>query len=203
MRRLFAVAALVLLLTVLALRQSPSQTSGNAALASAPQFTTDGQLVRPKDYRRWIYLSSGLDMSYSPRADDGMHMFTNVFVLPSSYDYYLAHGTWPDKTMFVLELYGATSHGSINKHGQYQSDFMGLEAEVKDEKRFPDKWAYFGFEGRGNAASANSPSKNECWMCHEANAAVEHSFVQFYPELLNVAREKGTIKPTVHLGDNN
>jgi len=25
--------------------------------------------------------------------------------------------------------------------------------------------------------------------------------VQFYPELLKVAREKGTIKPTVHLED--
>ena len=39
----------------------------------------------------------------------------------------------------------------------------------------------------------------DCWNCHDENAAVEHSFAQFYPELLKIAREKGTIKLTVHL----
>lgn len=197
MRKVLVVAIMGLLIGALALRQGRSQTSGNSA--SAPQFTSDGKLVRPEGYRRWVYVSSGYGMSYSQKADDGMQMFTNVFVLPASYDYYLAHGTWPDKTMFVLEIYGSTSQGSINKHGQYQNEFMGLDVEVKDEKRFPDKWAYFDFNGREKAARATTPSKNECWNCHEANAAVEHSFVQFYPELLKVAKEKGTIKPTVHL----
>jgi hypothetical protein len=199
MKRVLVVAILGLMLGALALRQGPSQASGNTA--PAPEFTPDGKLARPEGYRRWVYVSSGYGMSYSQKADDSMQMFTNVFVLPASYDYYLAHGTWPDKTMFVLELYGSTSQGSINKHGQYQTEFMGLDVEVKDEKRFPDKWAYFGFDAREKAASPTTPGKNECWKCHEANAAVEHSFVQFYPELLKVAKEKGTIKPTVHLDD--
>jgi hypothetical protein len=76
---------------------------------------------------------------------------------------------------------------------------MGLDVEVKDEKRFADKWAYFGFNSGEKIASASTPGQNGCWQCHEQNAAVEHSFVQFYPELLKVAKEKGTIKPTVHL----
>ncbi|HEX4545545.1 MAG TPA: cytochrome P460 family protein [Candidatus Acidoferrum sp.] len=197
MRKIFAVAIMGLLIGVLALRQGHSQTSDY--VAPAPQFSADGKLVRPEGYRRWVYVSSGYGMSYSQKASDSMQMFTNVFVVPASYDYYLAHGTWPDKTIFVLELYGSTSQGSINKHGQYQSDFMGLDVEVKDEKRFPDRWAYFGFDASEKAASATTPGKNECWKCHETNAAVEHSFVQFYPELLKVAKEKGTIKPTVHL----
>ena len=96
--------------------------------------------------------------------------------------------------MFVLEVYGSTSNGSINKHGSFQKTFMGLDVEVKDEARFPEKWAYFNFDGEEKAASAAAPAKNECWKCHEQNAAVEHSFVQFYPELLKVARAKGTIK---------
>jgi hypothetical protein len=199
MRKVFAVAVMGLLLGAIALRPGRSQTSGNPP--PSPQFTADGKLVRPEGYRRWVYVSSGYGMSYSQKASDSMQMFTNVFVLPASYDYYLAHGTWPDKTMFVLELYGSTSQGSINKHGQYQSDFMGLDVEVKDEKRFADKWAYFGFDAGEKSAAATTPSKNQCWNCHEANAAVEHSFVQFYPELLKVAREKGTIKPAVHLDD--
>ncbi len=197
MRKSLVISFSVLLAGALALRPGNSQMS--AVQPASPQFTADGKLVRPEGYRRWVYVSSGYGMSYSQKADDSMVMFTNVFVNPSSYDYYLAHGNWPDKTLFVLELYGSTSQGSINKHGSYQSDFMGLDVEVKDEKRFADKWAYFGFDAAEKAASATSPSKNDCWKCHDQNAAVEHSFVQFYPELLKVAREKGTIKPTVHL----
>ena len=178
---------------------SPGRSQTAATSAASPQFTSDGKLVRPEGYRSWVYASSGYGMSYSQKADDSMVMFTNVFVNPSSYGYYLAHGNWPDKTIFVLELYGSTSQGSINKHGSYQTGFMGLDVEVKDEKRFADKWAYFGFDAAEKAASAATPSKNDCWKCHDENAAVEHSFVQFYPELLKVAREKGTIKPTVHL----
>jgi len=179
----------------------PGNSQMSAVQPASPQFTADGKLVRPEGYRRWVYVSSGYGMSYSQKADDSMVMFTNVFVNPSSYDYYLAQGNWPDKTIFVLELYGSTSQGSINKHGSYQTDFMGLDVEVKDEKRFADKWAYFGFDAAEKTASATTPSKNDCWKCHDENAAVEHSFVQFYPELLKVAREKGTIKRTVHLED--
>jgi len=199
MRKIFAVALTGLVIAALTIRVSHSQTAGGSV--AGPQFTADGKLVRPEGYRRWVFVSSGLGMSYSQKASDDMQMFTNVFVNPGSYDYFLAHGTWPDKTIFVLELYGSTSQGSINKHGNYQTGFMGLDVEVKDEKRFADKWAYYGFNSNEKAASPNTPGKNDCWQCHDQNAAVEHSFVQFYPELLKVAREKGTIKPTVHRDD--
>lgn len=165
---------------------------------SLPQFASDGKLVRPEGYRRWVYVSSGFGMSYNQSAS-GMQSFTNVFVAPEAYDYFTANGKWPDKTIFVLEIYGSTSRGSINKHGSYQQEFEGLDVEVKDEARFADKWAYFNFNGAQKTASALTPSRNDCWKCHEQNAAVEHSFVQFYPELLRIARAKGTIKPGVRL----
>jgi hypothetical protein len=166
----------------------------------APQFTAEGKLLRPKGYRKWVFVSSGYGMSYS-QTPDGIQMFTNVFVTPTAYDYFVVNGKWPDKTMFVLEIYGSTSRGSINKHGSYQTDFAGLDVEVKDAARFPDKWAYFNFSEIAKTASADTPSKNACWKCHEQNAAVEHSFVQFYPELLKIARAKGTIKAGLHLDE--
>ena len=165
---------------------------------SAPQFTAEGKLVRPGGYRKWVFVSSGYGMSYS-QSPSGTQMFTNVFVTPAAYDYFAANGKWSDKTMFVLEVYGSTSRGSINKHGSYQTELSGLDVEVKDESRFADKWAYFNFSETAKTASADTPSKNECWKCHEQNAAVEHSFVQFYPELLKIAHAKGTIKPGVRL----
>jgi hypothetical protein len=160
----------------------------------------DGKLVRPEGYRKWVYVSSGYGMSYSQSPSD-IQMFTNVFVAPAAYDYFVANGTWPDKTMFVLEVYGSTSRGSINKHGSYQTELSGLDVEVKDESRFSDKWAYFNFSETSKAASPVAPSRNDCWNCHEQSAAVEHSFVQFYPEMLKIARAKRTLKPGVRLND--
>jgi len=201
MRKIVGIAVALIGLAGVAVLQAshskavPPQPVVSQAIA---QFDAKEKLVRPEGYRRWVYVSSGYGMSYSQKADD-MQMFTNVFVNPSSYDYFQANGKWPDKTVFVLEIYGSTSHGSINKHGSYQSDFMGLDVEVKDEARFADKWAYFNFNGNEKSAGSITPGKNDCWNCHDQNAAVEHSFVQFYPELLKVARQKGTIKPGVHL----
>jgi hypothetical protein len=195
MRKNLLIGILAVAGVVLGLISSTGQAQSSAA---QPQFTADGKLVRPEGYRRWVYVSSGFGMSYN-QSSGGPPSFTNVFVAPAAYDYFTANGKWPDKTMFVLEIYGSTSRGSINKHGSYQEDFEGLDVEVKDEARFADKWAYFNFNGAQKAASAMTPSRNDCWQCHDQSAAVEHSFVQFYPELLRIARAKGTIKPGVRL----
>jgi hypothetical protein len=201
MKKATGLAVCALVLAGVASRVGQPQPTVNAAdVVGAPQYGADGKLVRPVGYRKWAYLSSGYGMSYSDTASpDGHLMFTNVFVTPSSYDYFVQHGTWPDKTMWVLEVYGSSSKGSINKHGNFQNEFMGLDVEVKDEKRFEDKWAYFGFDTTEGSAAPTKPSKNDCWNCHDQNAAVEHSFVQFYPELLKIAKDKKTIKQSAHI----
>ena len=94
-----------------------------------PRYTADSQLVLPSDYREWIFLSSGLGMTYAPMA--GMApAFTNVFVNPAAYRSFVSTGKWPDKTMLVLEVRASASKGSINKGGSYQSDVLGIEGEV-------------------------------------------------------------------------
>jgi len=199
MKKVFFLSACAVLAACVAVSLSEQHRVVSAADAiGTPQFAADGKLVRPTGYRKWVYLSSGYGMSYSQTPGDHL-MFTNVFVTPSSYDYFVERGTWPDKTMFVLEVYGSASKGSINQHGNYQNEFMGLDVEVKDEKRFADKWGYFGFDAKEVSSEATKPSKNDCWNCHDQNAAVEHSFVQFYPELLKIARDKNTIKQGVKL----
>ncbi|MEO7653924.1 MAG: cytochrome P460, partial [Bryobacteraceae bacterium] len=47
-----------------------------------PRFTSDGQLMRPDDYREWIFLSSGLGMTYgkAQAAPNAAPRFDNVFV---------------------------------------------------------------------------------------------------------------------------
>ena len=185
MRRLIPASLMLVALAVTLLTAaSPDAAPGR------PQYTSENQLLPPTDYREWIFLSSGLGMSYS--ATPGHEMFTNVFVPQWAYQEFLKSGKWPDKTMFVVEDRYATSKGSINKAGHYQSDSMGIGVEVKDETRFPDKWAYFNFDENTKSASANP--KAGCWSCHEEHAAVEHVFVQFYPTLKPVAKKFGTYR---------
>jgi cytochrome P460 len=168
---------------------APAAPSNNAK----PQYTKDNQLLRPENYREWIYLSSGLGMNYNPGSSDHI-MFTNVFVPQWAYAEFLKGGKWPDKTVFIVEERGSETKGSINKSGHFQSDLMGIGVEVKDESRFPDKWAYFNFDESSKSAQVNP--KAACWQCHEDHAAVEHSFVQFYPTLKPVAKKFGTYKQT-------
>lgn len=155
-----------------------------------PQYDEKGQLLRPADYREWIFLSAGFGMNYSPEPG-GHEMFTNVFVQRWAYNEFLSSGKWPEQSMFVIDERDASSRGSINQKGHYQTDLMGLAVEVKDSARNPEKWAYYGFDADGKTAGA-MPKGNGCWSCHEAHAAVEHSFVQFYPTLKPVAKKFGT-----------
>ena len=39
------------------------------------------------------------------------------------------------------------------------------------------------------------PARAECYSCHEKHAAVDTTFVQFYPTLLEIAKKKGTLSP--------
>jgi Cytochrome P460 len=200
MRRAFWLAGLLAGLSIFAIERRTGSAAITAPATEGPEFTPDGKLIRPAQYRKWVFLSSGYGMSYSQKAsDDPDHlMFTNVFVPPADYDYFLQHGAWPEKTMFVLEIYGSQSKGSINQRGHFQSELMGLDIEVKDASRFLEKWAYFGFDAETSSAPV-APAKNDCWSCHDQNGAVEHSFVQFYPALLKIAKEKKTIKDGVKL----
>lgn len=168
--------------------------------ADGPRYTTASELVRPTDYREWTFVTSGLGMTYrvpAPAASNAPR-FDNVFVNPSSHRAFMQTGKWPDKTIFILELRTSASEGSINTGGHFQRDIVAVEAAVKDETRFPDKWAYFDF-GPGDAlkdAVPPLPKTASCYACHTNNTAVEQTFVQFYPTLFEVARRMGTIKPT-------
>ncbi len=143
-----------ILIVILAAVGLAGQTTGDG-----PQFTADGQLTLPKDYRQWVFLSSGLGMTYGPAAsaDPAHPLFAKVFVNPSSYRAFIETGHWPDKTMFVLRN-PLLRRAWLHQHnaGHYQDALQAIEAEVKDEARFPQKWRpYFGFGGKERSYRAS------------------------------------------------
>ena len=96
-------------------------------------YAPDGKLVAPADYREWVFLSAGLDMTYGPAMPPaGQHRFDNVFVDPAAYRAFRATGVWPDKTVMVLEIRNAVTDNSINKAGYAQTGVAAVELHVKD-----------------------------------------------------------------------
>ncbi len=185
-------AQMLVLLGILFSAGVPKQNA--TTQSSDPQYTGDAQLKYPEHYRGWEYLTSGFDMSYNPAAmqSGAHHVFDNVFVNPEAYRAFVKTGAWPDKTTLVLEIRGAEGKGSINRQGNYQSTVTGLEVHVKDEARFPGAWAFFSFDDGGKTAKM-IPVSADCYSCHAAHAAVDTTFVQFYPTLLPIATSKGTL----------
>jgi hypothetical protein len=174
-----------------------SRKGVQAASAFGPSYAANGDMLPPANYREWIYVTSGMDMSYAPNADMAGHsMFDNVFVNPEPYRSFLKTGTWPDKTVMVLESRMAQSKGSINQRGHFQDkDVMAIEVHVKDEGRFPAKWAFFEFDSIDKNGTL-VPSGAPCYTCHAAHGAVDTTFVQFYPTLLPIAQAKKTLSDT-------
>ena len=175
-------------------------SSAQTRAPEGPTYSSSGQLIRPADYREWVYVTSGLGMTYGPTqaAAGRPPLFDNVFVTREAYREFLRSGTWPDKTMFILEIRRADANVSINNGGHTQGAVVAIEAAVKDRRRFSDGWGYFTFDSPQGLTdtAAPLPATASCYACHKANTAVDNTFVQFYPTLFDVAKRLGTVKPT-------
>lgn len=196
----FAIPALALAFSLGAVAAPAWAQTGAAAADAPPAYTADGQLKRPTDYREWVFLTSGLGMTYGPTqpAAGQPQMFDNAFVTRAAYSQFLQSGRWPDKTMFILEIRRGEENASINAGGRTQGAIVATEAAVKDTQRYPDGgWAYFSFDGPQGLKESTAPFPRTatCYSCHKAHAAVEWTFVQFYPTLFEVAKRLGTVRP--------
>jgi len=190
------VAAATVLAVTLAVRAPVAQQPA----ADGPRYTATGDLIRPGDYREWVYLSTGLNMTYGANAPNPARNqpFNNVFVNRESYRRFLDSGRWPDKTIFILEIRRSEEHVRPNAFGYTQAAMSALEAAVKDSRNGTQPWAYYAFGAGDNLAASAKPLSEGagCQACHSQHTAVEQTFVQFYPTLFEVAKAKGTVKPT-------
>jgi hypothetical protein len=167
-----------------------------AAQSDALQYTSDGQMVLPKDYRQWVFLSAGIGMTYKADATPNANPpFENVFVNPKAYQEFLKTGSWPDKTVLLLEIRASESRVSINKNGRVQSNVTAIEGHVKDTAK--GGWAFYGFKD-GAQKGTLFPKTADCYTCHGENGAVDTTFVQFYPTLVDPAKKFGKFKETGH-----
>lgn len=165
------------------------------------KFTAQNEAVQPVGYRKWVFVGSPL----TPHALNGgaapFPEYHNVYVEPSAFAEFEKTGKWPQGTQIAKELVliyqndndeiGASSE--VSGRGYQQGEFAGLELTVKDSKRFPDMpggWAYFSFGHNAPpyAEKAAAFPAESCNACHEASAANDFVFSQFYPVIRAVEK---------------
>ena len=154
----------------------------------------------PADYRQWVFLTASLDLNYNePVPGAGRRsLMDNVFVNPEAHAVFLKTGTWPDKTVFIKENRLAVAAGEIAKEGKLQGAVASIELHVKDEARYPGKWAFFVSNGKDPGRPM--PRSASCFSCHEDHGAVDTTFVQYYPTLMEIAQARGTLSPAYIAG---
>ena len=146
-----------------------------------PRYAADGRLHRPAGVERWVLVGASLGQGYTDATDDRPGMFHRVYLEPSAYEHFLRSGRFREGTMLALAIRRPERRVPPSRTGWTEGDLSALELAVKDGSRFSGGWAYFDF-GRSAAVAAPLPPER-CAACHARHAAVDHVFVQFYPQL--------------------
>jgi Cytochrome P460 len=178
------------------------------------RYTKDGELVRPDDYRTWVFVGAQLGIQYAPEAGDARDStpqkypdgartvgdFHNVYINPEAYEHYVKAGEFPDKTVLVLDIYaaGQKEPRHIVRAGHFEAEQLRVEVAVKDRGHpggSKTLWAYYSFPKAnpqaGALASTAKPHRDgECYQCHLQHADVDNVWVQFYPTLRMLKKQK-------------
>jgi hypothetical protein len=81
---------------------------------------------------------------------------------------------------------------SIDKTGCAEvGDPVGSEVEIKDSAK--GGWVFYDIATGTNTAKP-LPKNMACYSCHAELAAVDNTFVQFYPTLIETAKRKSTYR---------
>ena len=177
---IIALAAVIPLLVIGALFALPAPMQD-------VQFDSSGALLQPTGYREWVYVGTPLTPNDMNGGEAAFPEFHSVYINDSAWSTYKRTGTFPDGTVVIKELISVGTKQASSGKGYFMGEFIGLEAAVKDSKRFPKEpgyWAYFSFGHSYPLASKTKPRKTaSCAACHQALAADDMVFTQYYPVL--------------------
>src|SRR3954453_14762927 len=113
---------------------------------SAVEFTPDGKLKRPAGYRNWADVGEVVPPNDMNDGEATFPEFHSVYMDPESFAEYERTGKYRDGTVLIKELSSVGAKKAPSGSGYFQGKFTGLEAAIKDSKRFKDEpgnWAYF------------------------------------------------------------
>lgn len=176
----------ILLVTIMV---TSCNKEGNYEKVSYFTMDANGELLRPIDYRTWVYVGTPLTPNDMNNGKAAFPEFHNVYIDPASYKEYKKTGSWREGTILIKELVSVGSKAAVSGNGYFMGNFIGLEATIKSKEHFPDEpgnWAYFSFTNPTEgilAATGKAFKTNQCNACHNASADDDFVFTQHYPVL--------------------
>ncbi len=164
-----------------------------------PEFTSDKQLKIPegKIWREWPFVGTPLTPNALNGGQAPFPEFHIVYIDPVSWAHYKKTGEFREGTVLAKELTrvrapdGANEDGStdeVSGIGYFMGEYSGFEITIKSQKLYPNEpgnWAYytFGHQPEPYNPTAKTQPAEACNACHEAAAAEDFVFTQFYPVL--------------------
>lgn len=172
--------------------------SALAQEVTPPSYVDGGAVNIPSDWRSWIFVGTPLTPNALNDGEAPFPEFHNVYIEPSAFEHFQTTGEFANGTQIAKELTlvrkgddcdeATGSCAEVSGQGYFQGEFAGLELTVKDTERFPDEpggWVYysFGHQPEPYEQTAEAFPTDSCNACHEASAATDFVFTQFYPVL--------------------
>jgi hypothetical protein len=169
-------------------------------VAAEPQqstavFDAAGKMKLPTGFRAWVFLGAPLTPNGLNNGKASFPEYHNVYVEKKNVDAYFETGSFPEGTVIVKELtrvlnptFPDGSRKEPSGRGYFNGEYNGIDASVKDSKRFAatNGWGYFTFGHHPlpyDKTAAEKPVA-ECAGCHLANvASTDMTWIQFYPLL--------------------
>jgi len=109
-----------------------------------------------------MFVGSNLNMDIRKAAPTESRFITSISA--GSVPRVCGTGTFPDKTVLVMEVIGAGTNASINRKGQFEDKPLGIEVALKDEKRSRRSGrTSTSSERRRCVAQAKAFAKEACW----------------------------------------
>src|SRR5262249_19294847 len=130
------IAALSYALTRVAVPRAAAQDKAKAALV---EFTADGKLKQPVGYRKWLYVGEVITPNDMNDGEATFPEFHSVYMDPESFAHWEKTGQYRDGTIIIKDLSSVGAKSATSGKGYFQGEFTGLEASIKDSKRFKDE----------------------------------------------------------------
>ena len=124
----------------------PAAQSASEQGQVGPRYGSDGALLLPDDYRRWVFVGSSLGLSYG-EGQGGVEMFHETLMEPTAYQHFVDTGTFREGTMLALILHGTGESVLPARRGRFAADVRAVEMAVKDTSHRTEGWAYYNFGG--------------------------------------------------------
>ena len=170
----------------------------NTSQELMPQFTEDGSLLRPEGWEAWVLAGTSIGLTYNepasiPGPGEPPGTFLNVYLQPWAYQSFMATGSFPEGTMFVLAGSRPVGKADPARGGFYQGEISLLEVHAKVAGVHESGWGFYNFGGDAEVAPL-FPADASCYSCHRDEAAFDQVFAQFYPAIREKLVSQGALE---------